>query len=163
MAADYSKVIYNSPGQSYTPGTNGDDVIYLLSPSQADGGAGDDRITGSSGNDVITGGAGSDYMYGGGGNDTFLWQTSNIKDPKAVDYVYDFAGAGDNTGDNLVFYGFGKASSFEVTGQQKLSNGAVIYDYLLTNSSNGDSQHIKVTSLNGLKLTADDYHFYASV
>lgn len=152
---------------SYTAGTAGNDVMKALVPSTLDGGRGSDNLNGSSGNDIIQGGAGNDFMYGGGGNDTFLWVASDVfkdnADNSVYDKVFDFAGAGVASGDRLTFQGFGVGSSLEVVGQQEVDGGAVIYNYLLTDTATGHSQHIYITSLNGNALTAGDYAFQGSV
>lgn len=157
--------IYGDGSKFYVAGTTGNDVLVALAGgTQLDAGAGRDNLNGSSGNDVLTGGKGNDFMWGGGGNDTFLWHPSDLSaDNATVDMVYDFEGAGAFGGDNLVFYGFGAGSTFTVAGTQALTGGAIIYKYLLTDSATGYSETIYVTSKNGVALTTDDYHFYASV
>lgn len=161
MAADYSNVIY---GTGYTPGTAGNDVIVLTGKGHADGGNGSDNINGSAGNDVIQGGKGSDFLFGGKGDDTFLWQATDIKDPTAVDKVFDFEGAGVKGGDSLVFYGFGVDSTLTLNGKGVVEpGGKVTFDYIVHNSATNESQHIYITSLNSNELTKDDYHFYGVV
>ncbi|TCM17989.1 hypothetical protein EDF56_105337 [Novosphingobium sp. PhB165] len=157
--------IYSDGSAFYTPGTTGNDVLVALTGgTQLDAGAGRDNLNGSSGNDVLTGGKGDDFMWGGAGDDTFLWHSADLgTDGTTVDRVYDFEGAGNIHGDNLVFYGFGVGSSLTVAGTQSLAGGAVIYKYILNDTATGHSETLYVTSVNGAALTTDDYHFYSSV
>lgn len=157
--------IYADGSKFYVAGPSGDNVLVALKGgSQLDAGAGRDNLNGSSGIDVLTGGKGDDFMWGGGGNDTFLWHSADLSaDNATVDMVYDFEGAGSIGGDNLVFYGFGAGSTLTVAGTQTLPGGGVIYKYLLSDTASGHSETVYVTSTNGVALTTDDYHFYASV
>lgn len=151
--------VYNNGGT--TIGTSGSDTIVALnsSGSTLDGMAGTDHLNGGSGNDFIQGGSGSDYLYGGAGNDTFYWLHNDVHNGDA-DWVLDFQGAGVAGGDTLVFKGF-SASDMVLTHTLQGTNGAMIYQYSLTDTHTGQVQQVNVISTNGHALTAQDMAFYA--
>lgn len=153
-------------GQSYVPGTAGNDFIKLNQPGHADGGNGSDNINGSSGNDLIQGGRGTDFMYGGAGNDTFRWLGAEhrTQDEGTYDRVFDFEGAGVSGGDLLEFRNFGVGSTFEVESQIKNQDSSITYKYVLFDSASGISQDIFVNSVNGKALIeGKDFNFYGSI
>lgn len=76
----------------------GNDIIAFtgdrrLTVLDADGGAGNDRITGGNGDDTIRGGTGDDVLVGGGGADTFVFRAGDGNDT-----ILDFS-----ANDRLVF------------------------------------------------------------
>lgn len=159
-----SGAIYAPAAGGYATGGAGDDqIVGRGQRSHLDGGRGSDNINGGDGNDLMRGGPGKDFLFGGQGADTFQWFAGDLDGLAPYDKVFDFAGAGQSGGDRLEFRGFGLGSTLDVVGQFSAGGEAVTFDYLLTNASDGTSQHIFVTSLNGAPLTSSDYAFYGNL
>jgi Ca2+-binding RTX toxin-like protein len=78
----------------------GDTLVHV---ENLTGSAYADTLTGSRSGNVIDGGAGADTLTGDGGPDTFVFRATEANG----DTLLDFAGAGPNAGDMLLFEGYG--------------------------------------------------------
>jgi Ca2+-binding RTX toxin-like protein len=156
MAVKYTSGGYLSSGSS-------NDVLVATGGStHLDGGAGSDNLNGGASADILQGGRGNDFIWGGGGNDTFLFIAADLDG--STDKIFDFEGAGVDSGDRLTFYGLGEGSTFTQYGSVLNGvNGHKIYSYDLYDTATNIHNYISIESTNGNALNASDYAFYGSV
>jgi Ca2+-binding RTX toxin-like protein len=137
------------------------------------GTSGHDRIAGTGGNDKLQGNGGGDVYYGGTGNDTFIIKAADLQfgpatnnNIAATDVIFDFGGAGGWAATNndfiaLVGFGAGSTATFSHYGHNADSSVNNNYQfYTVHDTATGYDSTIFVNSLNGNKLTANDFAFY---
>lgn len=143
---------------------------------QGNGGA-VDKMAGAAGNDTLLGHAAFNQYYGGEGSDTFIVSAAFALEGKdgaskaygdQFAFITDFQGAGGYSATNndfVAFTGFGaNAVLTEVgTGASGTSSVAKLYYYTISWTDSSNISHvtnIALNSVNGEKLSSNDYAFY---
>jgi hypothetical protein len=130
-------------------------------------------VSGTGANDKLQSGhadgsAYKDYQqfYGGEGSDTFILRAKDFggEQKYGVDkYITDFQGAGGwfaSNNDFLALTGFGSGSTLTYEKSGAIDSGSLDY-YTIHDTATNANYTLMIHSLNGEKLKAGDYAFYA--